>query len=608
MPQKTTIGRTLVNRALPEDMRSPVRELNKKQAKQLFQELAERYPDKYSDVMHSLDNIARTAATEYGGPASVSLHDLDLPPKIKQYRKKLNERIQRIAQDPNIPREEKSAKIVALMRRSTDIIQDKLEQEAGERGNTFALSILKGIRGSPSQLTQILFGNRLMADQKGRPIPIPGLHGYGEGITDAEYWGDAYGSRAGYSQVQFATAKAGYLGKQMAQMAQRLKVTGNDCKTVNGLPVDGGDPEIVGSVLARDIAGLKAGHVIEKKDLAKLEELRPVTRSVVTCKQKEGVCQKCSGKRDQGEFPAIGTYSGITAARIAAEPLVQVMSLSAKHAGPEVKEEEEEIGGFDEINQFLQVPKHFRGGAVVAPVDGRVTLISKAPQGGHYVKIGDKQLHIPINKEVKVKRGDKIEAGDIISSGLPNPADIGVYKGLGEGRRYFVDKFSEILRKNGVPTHRRNVEILARAFFDKVRITKPEGFEGWAPGEVVSYSDIQNRYKPRKGSKLARVKQAKGKYLEQPLLHYSIGTKVTPTVVKELSSAGINEVDVHPDPPGFEPFVVRAMSLVSHDPDWKTRLGAFNLKKSFLESATKGSASPHETTSPVPSLMDSSRL
>jgi hypothetical protein len=152
------------------------------------------------------------------------------------------------------------------------------------------------------------------------------------------------------------------------------------------------------------------------------------------------------------------------------------------------------------------------------------------------------------------------------------------------------------------------VDTLARAFFDKIKVTKPEGLGEWSPGEIISYADFQNQYKPRDGNELRTAKRSIGWFLEEPLLHYTIGTRVTPKVAKFLEQERISQVRVHPDPPGFEPFIVRAMDAVAHDPDWKTRMGAFNLKKGFLDAATKGSRSSNQGTSPVPSLMDPTLL
>jgi DNA-directed RNA polymerase subunit beta' len=609
MPKIRTLGQILVNDAIPEDMRDDARVFNKKNSNAFFEELAHKHPDKYVDVLKSLTDISRVAGTEYGNQASISLRDLKIPPRIKEYRKGIQTRIQAVAQNPNLSREQKNDKIVSIMRKAMPNIQKNLESEVFERDNAFGEQIKHGLRGSPVQLTQLLFGDMLVADHKGNPLPIPGLHGYGEGVTPAEFWAGTYGSRKGYSDVQFATAQTGFLGKQIAMMAQRLKVTGDDCGAEHlGIEADGNDSEVIGAVLARDTGPLKAGRVISKADLPHLRDEKILVRSHVTCQQKQGVCKQCSGKRDQGEFPPMNSYVGINSARVVAEPMTQQLGLSAKHLGGVVGLNDDNVAGFDEINQFLQVPKNFKGAAVLAPFDGKVRKIYDAPQGGQYVQLDSESLYVPPSRSIDVKVGDSMEAGDVLTDGTPNPGELVKYKGLGQGRQYFTDKFYDILKSNGVPTHRRNVETLSRAFFDKVRITKPEGFQGYTVGDIVSYSDIQRDYQARQGALPIAPKRAVGSFLEQPVLNYTIGTRITPSVAKRLADYNIDKVITHKDEPPFSPEVIRLMAMSSKDKDWKVQMSGFGLKKSFLESARKGSKSNKQNTSYVGSLMDPSRL
>jgi DNA-directed RNA polymerase subunit beta' len=610
MPEKsTTLGKLLVEQAIPEDMRDQDRVFNKKSTGVFFQELAEKHPDTYIDVLQRLSNISRVVATEYGGPASVHLKDLRLPPRTKAYRKELRGKVHQISQDPSLSPQQKQEGIVTTVRRAMPTIQKMLMGELSGRDNAYGLAVEQGFRGSPTQLIQMMFGDMLVADHRGRPVPIPGLHGYGEGVTPAEYWAGSYASRKGYADVQFATAKTGFLGKQMAAMSQHVQVTGEDCGATGvGILVNGDDPEILGAVLAKDINGVKAGSVIGKRDLPKIRGKKPLVRSLITCQQPEGICQKCAGKRDQGSFPAIGAAVGIDAGRVVSEPMTQELGLSAKHTGGVIGLNSDNVEGFEEINQFVQVPKMFMGAAVLSPKEGKVRKIVKAPQGGHYLYVDDEQVFVPEGRKIQVSPGDSVEAGDVLTSGTPNPAEIAEYKGLGEGRRYFQDKFYEILKDNNVPTHRRNVEVLSKAFFDRIKITNPDGVQGYIIGDIVPYGAFQKEYEARPGTEQLNPKRGVGRYLEKPVMHYTIGTQITPKIAKFLADEGVESVMTHKDHPGFEPQVTRIMGIPAQDPDWKVRLAGFGVKQSLLESARHGSSSKHDQTSYVPKLMDPSRL
>lgn len=609
MATRTTLGKLLINKAVPEKLRDSSRVFNKKSTAEFFKRLAKEHPDEYVDVLQRLNAIAQDAGTGYGRNASVSLEDLKTPPRIKEYRKQLKARLHEVSQRDDLSTETKNQEVVRIMKKAIPIIRKNLVDEVISRKGAFGMQVSQGLRGNPVQLTQLLFGDTLLADHKGKPIPIAGVHSYGEGVTPQEYWAGSYASRAGYASVQFATAKTGFLGKQLAMMSEKLKVVSEDCGAGKlGIPADGQDPEIIGAVLARDVAGLKAGTVLEKKHLSNLEGKKPLLRSVVTCQERQGICQQCSGHREKGDFPDIGEYVGLTAARVVSEPATQQLALAAKHVGGAVGVTDTDASGFDEINQFVQIPKNFKGKSVLAPEDGVVKQIAKAPQGGHYLHVNTQQLYVPPGREIDVKIGQKVEAGEMLTDGTPNPGEIAQLKGLGEGRLYFTNKFYEILKKNGIPSHRRNVDALARAYFDKVRITNIDGVQGRPFNSVVSYNEMQRDYQPRQNSKRLRPGRLVGKYLEEPVMHYSIGTKITPKTAKFLKDEGIEDILAHDEPPGFEPEVIRIMALPGADQDWKVNLAGFGIKKSFLERARLGSVSPNKNTSYIPDVMDPTRL
>ena len=118
-----------------------------------------------------------------------------------------------------------------------------------------------------------------------------------------EYWAGSYGSRKGYSDVQFATAETGYFGKQMALMAHNMRVTGDDCGAERtGLRLDSEDPDVLGRVLASDVGKFKAGTTIDKKVQSHLPLGKVLVRSTLTCQMPEGVCKLCSGLQETGKF------------------------------------------------------------------------------------------------------------------------------------------------------------------------------------------------------------------------------------------------------------------------------------------------------------------
>lgn len=275
---------------------------------------------------------------------------------------------------------------------------------------------------------------------------------------------------------------------------------------------------------------------------------------------------------------------------------------NSKHMGGVAGADDKQVSGFKEMDQFIQVPENFQGGAVLSPVDGIITKVENAPAGGSYVYVNGERQYVPREVAILVKRGDHVTAGDMLSEGTPNPAEIAEYKGIGEARRYFVDKYREILDRNGASVHRRNLEAVARGFISRVGIDSIDGYEGYMLGDIVPYDSFAADYEPRQDSKPLRPSSAKDAYLEKPYLHYSIGTRITPSIGKALDDAGVKEVIVNKAPPVFSPQVIRSRNILSTDPDWMTRLSGEGLKKGLLESTRMGATSTPAGTSYFPAM------
>ena len=599
---ETTVGQLMVNEALPPDMRDYNRTIDKKSLLGVFEDLANKYPDMYADINQKLHQVAQHAVTTFGGVASLSLDALKTPLAVQEARKDLAAEIGKINNSKGT-QEDKNDKIVQLVAANVQKMQDLNYQEGLKENNPFALQVKSGSRGNAVQFQSLRVGDMMVTDHKDRPIPIPMLKSYAEGLDPVEYWAGSYGARRGSISVKFATPKSGFLGKQLAMASHRLMVTEKDCGTHNGIMVQASDPDNEGAVLQQDVGSYKAGTVLLPKMLKTLGDRKIMIRSPMTCQAEQGICGHCAGIREHGDFPALNSNIGIAAAQALAEPIGQGQ-LSLKHTGGVISKTKDRHtkDGIDLINQLVQVPENFQGAAAVSTVDGRVSSVENAPQGGLFVSVAGKQHWVAPGEEVSVKPGDEVEAGDVLSSGIPNPAEITQHKGIGEGRRYFTELFTKTLRDNKFPANRRNVELLARGLINHVRVTEPDGPLDTAPDDVVEYDDLVRGYTPRFGFKTMAPKQALGYYLEAPALHYSIGTRITPKVAKSLAEAKMDQVKVHADKPSFVPEQTRAMETLSHSSDWMVRLGGFGLKKGLSDAVQHSMSSDLHGTSFIPSL------
>lgn len=406
-----------------------------------------------------------------------------------------------------------------------------------------------------------------------------------------------------------ATADAGFFGKQLLQASHRLLVTADDeddpehddKNFERGFPTDVDDPDNEGALLARPVGPYKRNTVLTPKILKDLKNMGMqdilVRSPVVGGPADGGVFARDVGYREKGRMAPIGDYVGISAAQALSEPVTQ-SQVSSKHSGGVGGAKA--IGGFKAINALIQVPKKYPNGASHAQIDGTVQNIREAPQGGYYVQIDSKEHYVPVDSKVTVKKGDNIEAGDMLSDGVPNPAEIVKYKGIGEGRRYFVNALRDVYRNSGINPHRRNVELLARGLINHVRLTDEYG--DYAPDDVVPYSMLERSWQPRPGAVMTAPKAALGHYLEKPVLHYSIGTKIGKNVVSNLERYGIQNIQAHKEAPPFQPEMVRGMANVGQDPDWMTKMLGSYQKTNLLDSVHRGASSDTNSSSFVPGL------
>jgi hypothetical protein len=602
---RTTVGQILINETLPEDMRDYDRVLDKKGMKKLFQELAAQHPEKYREVSHAISQVGWRAAQQTGG-FSFGLKHMRKSKAGKAVRKRILKAMETALSDDNLTDEQREALITKYAGREMEKQREAIYEEALAAENPLALQVLSGSRGSPMNLASLLGSDLLYTDQRDRLIPVPVLRSYAEGLTPAEYWAGTYGARRGVMATKFATRDAGFLAKQLNQVAHRLMVVDQDRDgepdTVRGVPFDVDDPDSEGALLAHPIGGYARNTPVTPKILHNLKRKgikRVLLRSPMVGGSPEGgIYARDVGIREKSGLPGKGENVGLAAAQALSEPLSQAQ-LSAKHSGG-VAGEEKAVSGFDYINQLIQVPKTFKGGASHSQIDGIVTRIEDAPAGGKYVYVGSDKHFVAEGFGMKVKRGQRVEAGDVLSEGIPNPSEVVKHKGVGEGRRYFTQAFRQVMNEANLTVNRRNVELLSRGLINHVRLT--DEYDRYVPDDVVPYSTLERRWKPRAGAVQRKPKEAIGKYLERPYLHYTIGTKVRPSMLKDFDEFGVKDVDVHDDPPPFQPEMIRGMYSVQHDPDWMTRMYGSGIKGSLLRGAQRGASSTELGTSFVPGL------
>jgi DNA-directed RNA polymerase subunit beta' len=332
----------------------------------------------------------------------------------------------------------------------------KVEQESF---NAIYMMADSGARGSAAQIRQLAGMRGLMAKPDGSIIETPITTNFREGLNVSQYFISTHGARKGLADTALKTANSGYLTRRLADVAQDLVVTEQDCVSTNGLIIstliEGGDvveplrERVLGRVPAEDIYKpgtdeviVEAGVMLDEDLVDLLEEMAIDSikvRSTITCDTRFGVCAKCYG-RDlaRGHLVNPGEAVGVIAAQSIGEPGTQ-LTMRTFHIGgaasraTAVNNVQVKSDGHAKLHnvKFVQNSnKHYvmisRSGEVAISDDsGREKERYKLPYGAVLTKAD----------------GDKVKAGEVIANWDPHTHPI-----VSEvsGRVKFVDMVDDV--------------------------------------------------------------------------------------------------------------------------------------------------------------------
>jgi DNA-directed RNA polymerase subunit beta' len=603
----TTVGRILLKEYTPKHLHHLIdtEVLDKKGITTLFAKLVELEPNNYSKIASDLTRLGFEVSTRQG--TSITLKDLVSPiDKDKVYDK--FEQFKEKVEKSNDPLNIKQQRIFDKYNTMMEDINKSILDEGLKSNKSLAKIILAGSRGSPSQYRFTIATQGVVVDADGNPkMDIPVKSSYAEGLSLPEYLVTSFGTRTGEVVKKVGVAQGGYSSKQFSRALMNLQVTQADCGTPTGITVSVEDKDSIGAYLATPAGTYNRNNEVTAKMLADLRNKGIKTilvRSPMTCRAgKHGhfgsVCQLCVGQREKG-LPAPDTYIGLVAATAVSEPLTEY-AMKLRHGGGAATSLGG-TGGFKAIDQLANIPKTFLNKAPLAREDGVVTSVRPAAAGGYFINVGDQEYYIGVGLQPKVKAGDKVEQGDPLSTGLIDPREVVMYKGIGEGRKYYATAMKKAFDDGNLHVNRRNFELIARSAIDHVKINDSEGLGSFLPDEVVSYTAMEKNYKTRPSSKEMRSDLAFGKYLEKPTLHYTIGTKVNSHVIKDLKEHNIQSITVNDNPPNFEPVMVRLLDVPEHADDFMHILYSTNLAKRFGNAVNQGAESDIRGPSPIPGL------
>jgi DNA-directed RNA polymerase subunit beta' len=397
-----------------------------------------------------------------------------------------------------------------------------------------------------------------------------------------------------------SVAEPGDLAKILVNNMYPYTITKDDCGTHNGIPMSSSDGHVVDRYLAREVGPFKYNTLVTTQVAQKLKALAETVyvRSPMTCLAHEGVCRKCQGLDEKGQVHAIGVNVGVRAAQALSEPLTQ-FALNAKHGVRVLKGASSKLEGLSGFRQLLEVPQSFFNKATLAEKTGTVSKIQAAPHGGYYVYVDDEEHYVSPNLKVLVQEGQSVEAGDVLSEGVPKPDELVHHKGFGVGRQYLVEQLHNIYSSQNTNMDKRHLELVARADLSHVKILEHSSdHPELVRGDIVHYNDYRDSV--GKKTRSVSLEKAVDHILGKEVFQYTAGTKITPSIVASLKKHGVKTIDIAENAPAVE-FIMKPMTRNPLlNPDWMARLAHRYLKDSVLKGAHFGDASDLHGAHPVP--------
>ncbi len=442
---ETTPGRVLLNNELPPEIPFINGMLNKKGVQNLVYFAYQTVGlEKTVEILNSLKEIGFEYATLAG--FSIAASDMITPPSkeklIKEAEKEVDKIIKKYEEGVVSP-DEKHNMITDIWERVTNNItkemRKNIEKKMEETGELNSLLIMaqSGARGKMDQVRQLAGMRGLMAKPSGEVIENPIKSNFREGLTSLEYFISTHGARKGSADTALKTAEAGYLTRRLVDVAQDVVVTEEDCGTTQGMEVsaiiENGEivesfyDRILGRTSLERVVKPETGEVIvdvnEEIDEEKAKKIIATgknslkIRTLLTCKAKHGVCQKCYGRdMARGRTVSLGEAVGIIAAQSIGEPgtqltmrtfhiggiasgLVNVSSLKARNEGTvkltNVKFVQNEEGEHIVINRT-----------------GIITIVDH--------KGREKETYpVVYGAKLMVNDGDKVKKGDVLTTWDP---------------------------------------------------------------------------------------------------------------------------------------------------------------------------------------------
>ncbi len=522
---RTTVGRLIFNEGSPQDLGFVDRsdpetkfdpEINFIVGKKQLGPIVDKCINKYGFTVAAnvLDTIkAKGYHYSTQGSLTVSIYDMTVPAAKDEMIHNTEQEIIKIERQYKrgfLTNDERYRLSVQAWEKTTKDVADALM--AGlDRYNPIWMMADSGARGSIAQIRQLAGMRGMMADTSGRTIEIPVKANFREGLSVLEYFISSRGARKGLTDTALRTADSGYLTRRMVDVAQEVIIREDDCGTCDGIKIseisENGQviepfgERLKGRYLTHPVADPETGELLFDTETmlqpsdAKILEAHGIheveVRSVLTCQARSGVCSKCYGMNLAiGERVGAGEAVGIIAAQSIGEPGTQ-LTMRTFHTGG--------VAGGDITQGLPRVEELFEARkpkkmAQLAEIGGKVTIeegkrsnmvnVTITADDGEVVTYA-----LPVNSGIRVKDGDEVAKGTMLTDGALYPQDVLRVRGIHAVYDYLTQEVQKPYRQQGVDINDKHIEVIVRQMMRKVRVEEA-GDSDLLSGSTIEFSEF----------------------------------------------------------------------------------------------------------------------
>ncbi len=430
---KTSVGRCIFNRALPEGYRFVNERVSGNTISDIIEDIKDNYTlDVVVELLDDLKVMGFKYATDLGFSFAIEdcKIDFDIDKDIKGMEEKDLQLQENYLQGLITEKEKINLSTEMWNDFSNDIAEEAWKTL--DKNNPIYEMVESKANGGKIQARQVLTIKGVVRDSRGNWVPLPIKGNYRDGLNAFEYFVAANGGRKGIADRSLRTSSSGYLTRKLVDVAHDVIIRFDDCGYDGvGIPVRRNDDRrleydkrLFGRVVAKDVVDSKGEVLVKKGEYINREVSEKIdndgideveVRTPILCKAPMGICKKCYGLNlEDGQEIAMGKAAGVIAAQSIGEPGTQ-MTMQTFHKGG--VQSTDITQGLPRIEELFEA-RSPKAEAEIASINGKVHIDRAEDDSSTVTIIGEKDIVrdyiVSDAKSVLVSDGSVVKSGQAI--------------------------------------------------------------------------------------------------------------------------------------------------------------------------------------------------